>query len=385
MLIPLRNFKRFFYKALKQPGYALYVLIKRLKVNFYRSFSGGKSGKAEAITLFLTHRCNLHCQMCGQWGERGVTKIQGQEYLRQELSFAELSAVMDEVSAFRPSITLFGGEPFLHRDCLRLIRYIKQRKMHCLVITNGSLIESIAEEIVDSGLDELNLSLDGKQGLHDQIRRMPGLFEKITCGLKKVNHFKAQKNRRKPLINLQCTINHQNYKYLEQMTEVAAEIKADSLTFHNLIFLEPEILDKQREYDTLLNCSSAEWKGFVFEPAIDPDVLYEKMKMIMSGKYSFAVDFYPNFSGEQLRRYYRQAGYGPNEPGMRCLGPWLVAYIFPDGEVRPCLNLSYSFGNIKTEKFAELWNSQRAVDYRQLVKEKKIFPVCIRCTELYRY
>ncbi len=385
MLIPLRNFKRFFYKALKQPGYALGVFTKRLEANLYRSFAEGRSGYPEALTLFLTHRCNLHCQMCGQWGEGGVTKTQGQEYIRQELSFDELSAVIDNVSAFRPSVTLFGGEPFLHRDCLRLIRYIKQKNMHCLVITNGSLIENIAEEIVNSGLDELNVSLDGKEELHDRIRGMPGLFEKIVSGLKKVNYFKDQRNKEKPLINLQCTINQQNYKYLEQMTEVALEIKADALTFHNLIFLEPEILDKQKQYDTLLNCSSADWKGFIFEPGIEPGVLYEKMREISSGKYSFTIDFYPNFSCKQLKRYYQEPCYTPSEPGTRCLSPWLVAYIFPDGEVRPCLNFSYSFGNIKEGKFTEAWNSRKAIDYRRLLKEKKIFPVCIRCTELYRY
>ncbi len=32
------------------------------------------------------------------------------------------------------------------------------------------------------------------------------------------------------------------------------------------------------------------------------------------------------------------------------ISPWLVAYVFPDGEVRPCLNCNYSYGNIERMK-----------------------------------
>ena len=70
----LRNFKRFFNKALRQPLYAAGVFRKRLAASMHYRFSGGRSGAPEAITLFLTHKCNLHCKMCGQWGEGGVTK-----------------------------------------------------------------------------------------------------------------------------------------------------------------------------------------------------------------------------------------------------------------------------------------------------------------------
>ena len=69
----------------------------------------------------------------------------------------------------------------------------------------------------------------------------------------------------------------------------------------------------------------------------------------------------------------------------KCLSPWIVAYVFPDGDVRPCLNSTYSFGNIKNTKFSEIWNSVKAVEYRRALKKIGMMPVCRRCTELYRY
>ncbi|MFH0827643.1 MAG: SPASM domain-containing protein, partial [Candidatus Omnitrophota bacterium] len=83
--------------------------------------------------------------------------------------------------------------------------------------------------------------------------------------------------------------------------------------------------------------------------------------------------------------YYLNSAYLPSAQNSRCLSPWLTAYVFPDGEVRPCLNFSYSFGNIKEEEFISTWNNARAARFRNTLKTNKIFPACVRCTELYRY
>ncbi len=380
-----RNLKRFLGKFLRQPLYGFKVFIRRLKG--YASYHFGEGGALlpEAITLFLTHRCNLRCKMCGQWGESGVTKRMDKDYIREELDFSQYKELVDELAKFKPNITLFGGEPLLYSHCLELIKYIKHKGMHCLMISNGSLFNQYAGEIVNSKLDELNVSLDGKKELHDEIRGMSGLFEKITSGLKRIRQFKKKIKAKKPLVNLQCTITKYNYHHLEGLIDVAYEVGADSLTFHNLIFLGQDLIEKQKEIDKKLGFSSKEWEGFVFEPQINVDELYKKIKSILSKKFPFSVDFYPNFSLRGLREYYNNPSYLPSEYKPRCISPWIVAYIFPDGEVRPCLNFSYSFGNVKKESFLKVWNSHQAVNFRKFLKERKIFPVCVRCTELYRY
>jgi len=323
--------------------------------------------------------------MCGQWGESGVTKKMPKDFLKGELPFDEIKNLIDDISVFKPNITLFGGEPLLYPACIELIKYIKKKNMHCLVITNGSLLNNVTNDIVDTGLDELNVSLDGDKSLHDEIRGMPGLFEIITSGIKKVNRLKKEKGLKKPLINLQCTITKYNHRHLERLLSVAKDIDADSLTFHNLIFLGSDLIEKQKIYDRLLNCTSEEWEGFVFEPEIEPEILYSKITNIISRRYRFTVDFYPNFSRKGIEEYYKSPSYLPSEYHARCLSPWITAYIFPNGEVRPCLNLDYSFGNIKDKTFTEIWNGTSAIKFRQTLKDKNIFPVCVRCTELYRY
>lgn len=385
MRIPWRNLKRFLNKIFKQPGYAADVFVKRAKAYFSYYFGKGKSSFPEAITLFLTYRCNLRCKMCGQWGESGVTKKHPGEYIKKELSLEELKGLIDDIAGFKPNITLFGGEPLLYPAWFEAVRHIKEKGMHCLMITNGSLLKDIAENVVESNLDELNVSLDGGRRLHDEIRGMPGLYDKIMSGLKRLNHCKEKMRKRKPLINLQCTITKYNAGHLKELLEVANEAGADSLTFHNLIFLERSLIERQKEYDNVLGCTSRDWEGFIFDSGIDPENLYREMQGIRNRKYRFTVDFYPNFSLKGLKEYYKNPSYLPSEYPARCLSPWMTAYIFPDGELRPCLNFGYSYGNVRNKKFSEIWNGASAIKYRRVLKGENIFPVCVRCTELYRY
>lgn len=381
----LRNFKRFSSKILKQPSYAGRVAAKRGRAYSSYYIRNGKASFPEALTLFLTHRCNLRCKMCGQWGESGVTKDKSSQNIVKDMSIDELKKIIDDISVFKPNITLFGGEPLLHSHAIDVIRYIKNKGMHCLMITNGAMLKNLADELVDSGLDELNVSIDGGRELHDEIRGMPGLFDKTISGLKQIVRTRTEKTIKKPLINLQCTINRYNYNYLEQMIDVAEEIGADSLTFHNLIFISKDMIEKQHAFDQMLSCSSNNWKGFIFEPFIDPDVLYAKIKKITNSPHGFPIDFYPNLSLAELKEYYRNPSYLPKKSSARCISPWIAAYIFPDGELRPCLNFDYSFGNLKENNFSQLWNDKRAVKFRGSLKENRIFPACVRCTELYRY
>jgi MoaA/NifB/PqqE/SkfB family radical SAM enzyme len=296
-----KNIKRFSGKIFRQPVYAAKVAKKRAEAYFSYYVRHGKAGYPEALTLFLTHRCNLRCKMCGQWGDSGVTKHKSGNNITADMSIEELKKVIDDVLSSRPNITLFGGEPLLHRHAMELIGYIKKRGLHCLMITNGSMLDKKADNLVDSRLDELNVSIDGGRELHDRIRGMPGLFDRIMSGLQHVTRLKIKKNLKKPLINLQCTINKDNYHHLEQMIDVAEKTGADSLTFHNLIFVSRDMLKKQGEYDTLLQCSSANWEGFHFEPSIDPDLLYSKMKDIISTPHRFAIIIHMLFRGTVTR------------------------------------------------------------------------------------
>lgn len=387
-MIPKRNITRVIKSAIKQPRYAVQAFCKRLKSYLTYKLYNGRSAYPETISLFLTYRCNLRCKMCGQWGETGSSYRYTPELLKSQLSLDEIEGLLNDLATFRPNITLFGGEPMLYKDWTEVAWMTKVRGMRCNMITNGVLLEAKAETILGAGIDEIIFSLDGPRDIHDEIRSAPGTYERAMAGFKKIARLKKEGGVNRPLVNISTAIFETNYKRLDEVIKSAEEMGASSITFHHLIFIGKDIYARHDElFQNNFSCSSTDWLGFLRDklPDIDPEILISKIKDIKATKRYLDISFYPNLTDNEIRRYYTNFDFLPDSYRKRCLSPWMVAYIFPDGSIGPCLSLNYSIGNIKESKFTDIWNGEAALKFRKMLKEEKYFPVCPRCTEFYRF
>jgi len=375
-------------KAIGQPRYAIKAFEQRAKSFLNYHLKDGFSSYPETISLFLTYRCNLRCSMCGQWGIAGSSRELTPEVLQSELTIDELKYVIDEVKFHGPNITLFGGEPLLYREWAALVRYIKEAGLRCNIITNAMMLEKYAEDVVSLGVDEIIFSLDGPREIHDTIRGGEGIFDKAIKGLKAVNTWKEKKKCRIPLINISSTIFETNYLYLDKIVDVAEDLLASSITFHHLIFLDHQTYAHHNEVFTRqFNVTCLDWRGFVREtlPDIDVEQLLNSINNLKKRVGRTLIHFYPNLTYEEIRQYYTDFHFKPSSYKHRCISPWMVAYIFPDGSVRPCQSLNYVAGNIKEDSFRNIWNNQKYLRFRRVTKENRLYPVCYRCTELYRF
>lgn len=387
-MIPRRNLKRYFKKSLSQPLYALRAFAQKLKCFFSYFFLNGYSAYPETISLFLTYNCNLRCNMCAYWGLEGATKLKPREFLNEGLSLEELKKIIDDLSGFKPNITLFGGEPLLFKDWVELVRQIKKRKLRVNVVTNSTLLKDRAAEVVDSGLDEIIFSLEGPKDIHDRITGINGSFDQAVKGLREINEEKKKKLSKKPHLNIACTLSEDNYKFLEEIITIGSSLEAEAVTFHHLCFINRGILERHNEiFKKYFGVESYDWSGFVREdlPKIEVEYFREEVEKIKKSKYPIDVFFYPNFTPQEIKRYYGQFEFTPSSYKNYCLSPWTTVYIFPDGTIRPCEELDFSCGNIKEESFKAIWNNEVYRNFRQIVKKNKVFPVCSRCTEMYRY
>ncbi len=387
-MIPKRNLLRAIKKSIKQPGYAAGVFYKRLKSFITYRFYRGRSAYPETISLFLTYKCNLRCKMCGQWGLAGSSLGYSPEELKKQLDPADIEKVLDEVMSFKPNITLFGGEPLLYRDWPDVVRMVKKRKMRCNMITNGVLLKENAETIIDAGIDEIIFSLDGPRDVHDEIRGTAGTYDRAMAGFKKIQSLKKQKKLNTPLVNISTSIFETNYERLDEVLSSAEEMGASSITFHHLIFTSREIYCRhEKKMQDGFSCSAHDWAGFIRErlPNIVPDKLLQMLKKVKAMRTGIDISVYPNLTDDEVRRYYGLFDFLPESYKKRCMSPWMVAYVFPDGSVRPCQSINYAFGNLKETGFKQMWNCERATRYREGLKRDKYFPVCPRCTEFYRY
>lgn len=387
-MIQLRNLKRNLAKSVTQPGYALKALRQRLLSYLTYRIHDGRSYYPETVDLFLTYRCNLRCKMCGQWGVAGTSKDMSPEELKSELSLDEIYKIINDIKTFKPNVTLFGGEPLMYSNWEKVVSRIKQEGMRCNMITNGILLEKYANSIIDLGVDEIIFSLDGPREVHDEVRGAKGTFDRATRGLKLIRDIKRKSGTGKPVVSISSTIFEINYKRLDELISIAEELMASTITFHHLIFLSQERYNQHNNifkgyYGMVCN----DWKGFVRDslPDIDVDFLIRKMEDIKKRDSKVKIAFYPNFTDEEIRRYYTEFDFVSSGYGKRCLSPWMVSYIFPDGSVRPCQSLNFSAGNVRDSTFSRIWNNEKYMRFRKITKKEKKYPVCARCTELYRF
>lgn len=383
-----KNLKRNISKAIQEPAYALRVLHKRALSWLSYFLSYGLSPWPETVSLFLTYQCNLKCSMCGYWGRCGSLKNASTAELKEILSLDDLKKLVDELAGFRPNITLFGGEPFLYPAWPELVSYIKKKKMRANVVTNSTLLFGKEEELIDSGIDEIIFSLEGPQEIHDKITNISGTFDKAFSAIRKIGELEKERGLKHPLINIAVTISEDNYKLLFETFKVALRLEPNNITFHHLSFVDKHSIDETNAIlKRYFGATTRDWAGFLYSdlPKINTDILVAEMNKIKKSADAAAVFFYPDFSLQELRQYYRDFNFKSCEYKNRCLSPWMTVYIFPDGSVGPCEELNLYFGNIKEHSFKEIWNNQAFRRFRRILKSERCFPVCSRCTELYRF
>ena len=388
-MIPRRNIIRALKKSIKQPGYAIQNLTKRLKANYTYKFGKGKSSWPETISLFVTYKCNLKCKMCGQWGDQGVFKSYDKNTLSNQLSTDNIRKLVNDVKFFKPNITLFGGEPMINPDIIEIIKIIKNAGLRCNMITNGTLINKYAEEIIDSGLDEIIFSLDGSEKVHDSIRGIHGTYQKALTGFKKLHQIKINRGIKKPFININSTIFEYNHKSFIETLDAAKDFHPDNFTFHHLLFLKDKSVDTfQNFFHQKFGQTPFDWQGFAVNslPDIDPNLIINQMNEIKSKSYNFNISFYPNLNNNDIIKWYKEYNFKSNSYQNRCMSLWMTAYIFPDGNVRPYHSMNYDIGNVNMESFTNIWNSDKFTSLRNYISDNKCFEVCAKgCTEFFRY
>jgi MoaA/NifB/PqqE/SkfB family radical SAM enzyme len=372
-------------KIIRNPVHSIAVGKDRIRTQIAVSYMNGYSPHPKNLTFFLTYRCNLRCNVCGQWGITGYVKKFSDKEISDELEIAALKRVVDEVSSFKPQITMCGGETLLYKDWFEFMSHVKSRQLECVLTTNGTMLAKNAEKIVDLGLDKLSLSLDGPEKIHNTARGADNAFQMAICGIELVNEYKKKKNKKTPIIEIGCTISDQNYAHLEEVADIVESLNVRALIFLHLFFLKDNVFKRQETlFQEFFQTESVLWSGYRYNPQLlDVDELVRKLKEIKNNQRKFEVIIYPDFTDQEIKEYYNSPVFLSSSYKNVCLAPWTSVYILPNGDVSPCS--SFVAGNIRDGSFSQIWNNKKFKNFRRELRKRKFFPVCSRCCELYKY
>src|SRR6202167_4533205 len=124
---------------------------------YFEEIGADRSAVAEqppvCLYLEVTNRCNLLCEICPRTFEELEPPA--------DMSWSLFTKIVDQVPDVARVVLHGGGEPMLVKNLPRMIRYLKDRGTYVLFNTNGTLLQPKKfQALIDTGLDELRVSLD---------------------------------------------------------------------------------------------------------------------------------------------------------------------------------------------------------------------------------
>jgi Fe-coproporphyrin III synthase len=358
---------------------------KKYGIALDRRYRDGVSAPPVNLNLNLTRRCNLKCVMCEQHRhDQGPTGLSWYDP-RRELPLSAWLNLLDQVATFRPRLYLTGGEPTLYPQFGEFIREAKQRGFVVHLQTNGTLLDRMADSLVDQGVEMVTVSMDGPREIHDSIRGQKGAFGQTSAGLRALVAARQRRRAPGPIITLNCVISKANLDTLDQMAPLAHELGADILQIQHTIFnAEANV----RRHNRMLSPEFAAAQGLDLAPPSIPEGEYYESEITAADLPLLAAKladvrrlaqgrvkqvFLPNLPLELLEPYYLDLTHAFPQV---CNAPWKGCRILPDGTVSPCLHLTA--GNIATQPFDQIWNGPKMRRFRQIIA-RRLFPGCARC------
>ena len=124
-----------------------------------------KSDGPTLVYVKLFDNCNLRCNMCDCW-----------KVAPQRLTRDHAEDVVRSVLSARPRAVRFtGGEPLLYPALDSLIGMVAAHGARPVVISNGRILDRRIDGLVEAGLAELVVSIDGPVHVHDDIRGLESI------------------------------------------------------------------------------------------------------------------------------------------------------------------------------------------------------------------
>jgi len=285
-----------------------------------------------SVQLDLTYRCNERCVHC---------------YLDHddhgEMTTAEIKHLMDEMADAGVFIlTLSGGEIFLRKDFFELLEHAR-RLMFCVKLkTNAMLIrERQAARLRDLNVESIQISIySHRPEVHDAITLIPGSLKRSVDAIR----FLKSQGLKVIIANVLMTQNMQDYPGVRAL---AAELGVECT-------LDPTVtpmMDGNRS-TVALGVEQSALRQVFRDTSLVGDV-------------------------DEFCAIPAPAGEDEME-STPCSAGHTACYVSPYGEVFPCVQFPLPTGNVRQQRFVDIWrHSEQMNDVRSIrLKDLTTCPSC---------
>jgi MoaA/NifB/PqqE/SkfB family radical SAM enzyme len=317
---------------------------------YFEEIGAGRSSVAEqapvCLYLEVTNRCNLLCETCPRTFETLEPPA--------DMSWELFTKIVDQVPNIARVVMHGVGEPMLVKNLPDMIRYLKARGTYVLFNTNGTLLQQKRfQELIDTGLDELRVSLDAADRESYAKVRGKDFFNRIVRDVGKLVAYQKQVGATTPRVSLWLTGLKETIEQLPAFVRLAAQMGITEVHLQRLVFDE-------KGYGMASAAQS------LFESGQDDE------RRAIAAAQSVAAGLGVTLDAS-----------GATEPGLSlkqqddrawatCRRPWSLMYFTAHGRALPCCIApfsvrgysNYTLGDATQQDLREIWNSEAYRDFR---------------------
>jgi heme b synthase len=300
--------------------------------------NGQPSLKVPEIRLVaweVTRQCNLSCLHCRASAELGPYP--------DELSTTEGLLLLEQIrETGQPVVILTGGEPLLRPDIFDLAAHGHSLGLRMVMAVNGTLLNAeTAGRLKAAGIQRISISMDGAtEESHDFFRQVQGAFQGILQGVEAAQSADLE-------FQINTTVTRYNLQDLAHIQEKVLNMGAKA---HHIFMLVPTGRGRTLNDQTI---SAEEYEKTLTW------LVKRKAEIPLSIKATCAPHYY-----RILREIAHKEGqeitfksHGLDAVTRGCLGGVGFCFISHQGFVQPCGYLEVDSGNLRKQKFKEIWES----------------------------
>jgi len=319
------------------------------------------------LYLEVTNRCNLLCETC----PRTFEELEKPADMSMEL----FTSIVDQVPNVARVVLHGVGEPMLVKHLPQMIRYLKQRGTYVLFNTNGTLLaKNKRREIIETGLDELRVSLDAAEAASFLKVRGKDMFDRIVRNVTEFTALQRQLGSATPRVSLWLTGLKETVDELPAFVKLAARMGIGEVHLQRLVFDDlgrglmsaEQSLFEQTRADEEASINTAIALGATLGVTLDASGATEPGLSIKRQNLDKAAE---------------------DAPWSTCRRPWSLMYFTAHGRALPCCIApfsargyeNYTLGDATQQTLREIWNGPAYQDFRTALQGAAPPKPCQNC------